>query len=1167
MKHPSQLINRRPIIGVLASWPVYSGTLNTLLSPILRGICDAAQTRECSILLACGVVPDFSTNIAAWPFYSDNVDFLPVGPWNTDGLIVIAPTRSDREQAQFIDEIRAVGHPIVFAETAEIGPAVCLNNEEGIKSALAHLKEHGHQRIAFIGGNSQQQGDGLERLQAYLSGCEELGLDSDSGLLEDGFFTTSGGYGAMRRIIEREVSFTAVLACNDESAVGAMQALRETGKDIPGDVAVIGFDNRFEARNQSPPLTTVNQPAYEIGQQSLELMLRRLKGKADEETVERVAAQLVIRESCGCRAIPGSPSSAAAIAQSDWVEAISAVVFAQVGQLHLETIRSLTSGLVDGFARSVAESHPASFQSALQEVLAQIEPLEEDAHAWQSAIQLMRQRWLEQNPGEHPALNWLDQARMSISQFAQRQLLRYFAQQNQFTRQLSLMSAELSEAVDLAPIQAILDRYMPGLGIRHAHLVLFEPGVDDPLAWSVIPGNTKISSRFSTRSFPPAGLYPEPAYQLALLPITINKRPAGFAAFDASNLGPCLDVTRQLASTLENIRLYREAAQGRQLAEEANRLKSRFLSTVSHELRTPLNLIVGWSEMMIQEPEANSAQIAGQIHTSAQHLGRLIRDVLDLASSDAGQLRLTCEPLDLGEALQMVCETGRQLAAEKGLEWQANIPQKLPRIWGDRTRLQQISLNLVSNAVKFTARGSVTLKIDVRDGMLEVAIRDTGLGIPSEEQPWIFDEFRQSERTTSRGYGGLGLGLAICKRLVELHNGQIGVESSGEEGTGSSFYFRLPVMEEVEPVQEAQKQTVLILTHQAENSEMVQARLQRAGFLVEQQTVDEMPDWLSRLLVAPPGAIVLDEPLAAKHGWELLKVLKGNPHTANIPVLFYSLDGEKETGSMLALDYLMKPVGAGELLQALARQGLTGSKQDDSKTILIADDDPGVLEINSRIIQEHFPTHRILKASDGRATLEILGKTPVSLVLLDLMMPEVDGFGVLAQMREWEATRDTAVIVLTSKTLTELDMSRLNQGVAMVIRKGLYGAQEMLAHIESTLARNPRLGSDSQRLARKAMAYIHENYAGTLSREDLARHVNASDGHLARCFRQETGLAPMVYLNRYRIRQAQTLLATTRQSVTAIALACGFSDVNYFSRVFRQETGQSPLAYRRRQQV
>jgi AraC-like DNA-binding protein len=182
------------------------------------------------------------------------------------------------------------------------------------------------------------------------------------------------------------------------------------------------------------------------------------------------------------------------------------------------------------------------------------------------------------------------------------------------------------------------------------------------------------------------------------------------------------------------------------------------------------------------------------------------------------------------------------------------------------------------------------------------------------------------------------------------------------------------------------------------------------------------------------------------------------------------------------------------------------------------------------------------------------------------MMPEVDGFGVLAQMREWESTRGTAVIVLTSKTLTETDMARLNQGVAMVMGKGLYAAQEMLGHIETALARHHRLGSESQRLARRAMAYMHENYASPLTREQISRHVNASDGHLARCFRQETGLTPMSYLTRYRITQAQTLLSNTRQSVTSIALTCGFSDVNYFSRVFHQETGMSPLAFRRKHQ-
>ncbi len=1204
MNHLLKPANRRPIIGVLASWQVYARTLNTLLSLILRGLGDAARARECNTLMACGLVSDFSTSIrAAWPLLSPEMDFLPVGHWNTDGLIVIAPLESDSAQSQYIRELLEIGHPLVFVETSEMGPAVCVDNAGGIRQALAHLKAHGHQRIAFIGGETGRQGDSLERLQAFQAGCRELGLKSTSRLLCDGHFTTPGGYAAMRQILENKARFTAVLACNDESAVGAMQALRESGRRIPQDVAVIGFDNRFEARTQDPPLTTINQPAYEIGWQSLELMLLRLAqpGQVNADAVTRVSTQLVIRESCGCK--PGSISTSPSyigIPQSDWSESISTAVFAQVGQLRLETIHKLSVGLVDGFVLSLEQADPAPFQAALQETLEQVKTLDEDAHAWQVAIQYLRQRWLELNgagpqDGQVPApqiraqspntatapdvLEWLDQARMSISACAQYQLLRFFSRQNTFTQQLSLMSAELSETVELGPIQAILDRYVPGLGIRHARLVLFEPGLPDagqseldPVAWSLLletdaGASGSFSQRFPTRSFPPAGLYPDvPSYQLALLPLLIQKKPAGFVAFDAATLGPCLAVVRQVASSLENIRLYREAAEGRQLAEEASRLKSRFLSTVSHELRTPLNLIVGWSEMQLNESGADAAKFAGRIHTSAQHLGRLIRDVLDLASSDAGQLRLTCEPLNLDEALQMVIETGQQLAAEKGLDWKTNIPAQLPLVWGDRTRLQQITLNLISNAIKFTAQGWVMLQISVLDGQVEVAVRDTGLGILPAEQAWIFDEFRQSERTTSRGYGGLGLGLAICKRLVELHGGEVGIHSTGEEGAGSTFYFRIPILENAGPAPASSQDKVLILTGKAEAGEPIRARLQRAGFAVEQQAVDDVPDWLSRLLVSPPGAMVLDEPLAAKYGWELLKVFKGNPGTANIPVLFYSLDGESETGSMLALDYLMKPVGSGELLQALARQGWVSGEQGQAKTILVVDDDPGMLEMNTRMIQAHFPGHRILKARDGRVALEILSKEQVDLVLLDLMMPEVDGFGVLAQMREWRSTRETAVIVLTAKTLTDADMARLSQGVAMVMGKGLYGAQEMFAHIEAALAHSNRLGSESQRLVRKAMAYIHENYAGSITREELARYVNASDGHLARCFRQETGLTPMIYLNRYRINQAQALLATSRQSVTAIALGCGFSGVNYFSRVFRQETGLSPLAYRRKHQ-
>ncbi len=259
-------------------------------------------------------------------------------------------------------------------------------------------------------------------------------------------------------------------------------------------------------------------------------------------------------------------------------------------------------------------------------------------------------------------------------------------------------------------------------------------------------------------------MYPDDRpFSLLLLPLIVQGEQVGFTTFSAPEIGLLGSIVRQLAAALNTARLYQEATEGRRLAEEANRLKSRFLSTVSHELRTPLGLIVG-----------------------------LIRDVLDLARNEMGQLKLMREPLDLIQVLEVIEVVGGQLARDKGLTWRTEISPDLPKAWGDRTRLQQVALNLISNAVKFTSQGEIVLKAEAGQDMVIISVSDTGLGIPPEEQEVIFDEFRQSERTATRGYGGLGLGLSICKRLVELHGGTIGARSSGEKGAGSTFYFTLP---------------------------------------------------------------------------------------------------------------------------------------------------------------------------------------------------------------------------------------------------------------------------------------------------------------------------------------------------------------------------------------
>jgi signal transduction histidine kinase/AraC-like DNA-binding protein len=771
----------------------------------------------------------------------------------------------------------------------------------------------------------------------------------------------------------------------------------------------------------------------------------------------------------------------------------------------------------------------------------------------------------------------LDQARLAISTHVQRQFRRHAVDQRWVLNRLGTLTARLLAALDETQVYQVLARHLPTMGIHTAWLGLFSAEVDDPVAWTMLRDITSSDqpiNRFPSREFPPEGLLPpEQPFYLALFPLTGPRGQLGYVAFDTAHLDLYGAITQELATALNSAELYRQATKGQRLAEEANELKSRFLSTVSHELRIPLNLIVGLSGILLQEGDEGDTPLdepcrrdIEQIYANAQHLGGLIGDVLDLASSDAGELRLAKEYVDLGQALSLVSETGRRLAHERGLAWHADYPASGPWVWGDRTRLRQIVLNLVNNAIKFTAQGQVRLEVKADRDSVTVAVHDTGLGIPPKEQDAVFDEFHRSERSQALGYGGLGLGLAICKRLVDMHGGTMGVRSPGEEGAGSTFYFTLPTVQppatqfEPSPSPAITKERVLVLTNREGGAQRLQQYLAERGFEVKMAFMDETPDWLSQVVTSPPGAIVMDMDAAPYQGLGMLRAIKGHPQTQDLPVLFFALSSKG--GSVLQLDYLTKPIALPELTRALDQQWLLPDVDHDVRTILVVDDDPDTLEVHTRIVEAHSHSHRVLMARNGFEALGILQRERVDLVLLDLFMPELDGFGVLEAMRGREATREIPVIVLTGQVLTEKEMARLNRGVATVLSKGLFSLEETLAHVDAALERNRRLSVQAQRLVRQAMAYIHSHYAKPICRTDLARHVALSEDYLTACFRKELGITPIAYLNRYRVHQARQLLTATSKSVTEIALEVGFSDSGYFSRVFRREVGLSPEAYR-----
>lgn len=1188
--------NGFPTIGVVAGWHAYAGTLHTFLGPVYRGIRAAAREHRCNLMLSCGIGPpmEMEQYRPAWPTPGSDVDFVPVGPWNTDGLIAIGPLLTD-ERSHYVQQLAAEEFPLVFVGFRNTGLVVCADNEGGIRQALSHLVMHGHRRIAFISWQRYQEG--AARRKAYERLAIELDLDVDPALIVEGQNSEPGGQQAINYLLRSGVKFSAVLANNDEAAVGAISALREAGLMVPQDVAVVGIDDRIEAEAHIPPLTTVRFPIFELGYRAVEVLLERLAGKKRGDEVVQVPMGLVVRESCGC--LPGrhheleiqqTPAAVPAAGNSEAERAANkgliaeAIVYAmqtKIQRMAPEEIHRSSQRLIDALISSLELGDSVLFRLVLQQILQRTSQLGESSNTWQSAISILRDHALviQTLAAPPPTLLQLedafDQARLAIGEIVQSQQVRLLVNQAEIAERVEQMTAEFLTAQNEIEVFNVLKRDLPEIGIRHALVALYEAADDDPVKWSVVQSGDPIlekQSRFISRQFPPQEMYAEnEPFALALLPLQVQENLTGFVAFDAGNLRPVGSITRQLAAALRGVQLYRQAIEGRRLAEEANRLKSRFLSTVSHELRTPLHLITGLSDLLLTQGEtSNSGQlevdreIIERIKLSSQHLDGLIRDVLDLTRSEVGQLQLVCEPLDLYEMLQPVIAIGEQLAKDKGVSWRVDIPQQLPQVWGDRTRLRQVMLNLVSNAVKFTSHGEVALLISVEDDRVVFAIHDTGLGIPVEEQESIFDEFKQSERTAARGYGGLGLGLAICKQLVELHGGEISVRSSGAEEAGSTFVVALPLLDRWSGFAEgsvalAGLRQIMLLVREPGKSAAVGVYLTQQGYDVVVCAVEDQGDWFTQILSSPPQAVLLDLDLTSEQGWEIIKLLKENPRTRDIPVLFYNL--APGFGSILEIDYQAKPVQSSTMSEILARRGFVAAENNSlAPKVLVVDDDPGMLELHVQIVETSLNCC-VLRARTGVEALAVIRKERPELVLLDLMMPEMDGFAVLEAMRREDLDRDVAVVVLTSQVLTDEDMSRLNQGVASVLSKGVFSHADTLSLLQAALEKRKILPLETQRVVRRAMAYIHEHYTDPIALEDVASSVGLSERHLARSFRRETEMTVIQYLTRYRIQQARVLLEKGDLPVTQVALEVGFSDSHYFARVFRREVGVSPSAY------
>jgi PAS domain S-box-containing protein len=499
-------------------------------------------------------------------------------------------------------------------------------------------------------------------------------------------------------------------------------------------------------------------------------------------------------------------------------------------------------------------------------------------------------------------------------------------------------------------------------------------------------------------------------------------------------------------------------------AEAANQAKSAFLANMSHELRTPMNAIIGYSEMLAEdaEDEENEDVLAdlNKIIAAGKHLLTLINDVLDLSKIEAGKMELYTEDFDVSETLNDVTSMAMSLIEKNSNNLATDYGENLGVMHSDKTKFRQNFFNLISNAAKFTENGTITLFAhrEARDASdwLVFKVTDTGIGIPEEKLSEIFQEFSQADESTTRDFGGTGLGLALAKRFTEMMGGRIWAESV--LGEGSSFIMELPAtaQAEAETKPEAEKigaevkvvehigsGTILVVDDDATARDLMRRNLEREGYRVI--TAENGEEGIVLAKEHAPALITLDVMMPGLDGWAVLSRLKDDPETEDIPVIMVSMLAEQGIGASLgALEHLRKPVDRDELRKVIVKH-----YQKPGRALIVEDDDATRQIVTKALKAEKW---EVAQATNGQEALEIVEREKLDLIILDILMPVMDGFEFLQKFRRMGDKGHVPVVVLTAKDLTKKEKETLSGMATAVLTKSENKIDDLILSISEFMS-------------------------------------------------------------------------------------------------------------------